>query len=139
MFSDLFLSSNMPRCRVYDKVTHHMHICGTDSHDSGYLDDKKRFCYYNFQNCCGSSYDNENADYILMFSTLLFDKKGNEIFEGDIIQYGGLFEMEVCHDEYMCFYLRDMISGTVFDISSRSEDYEIVSNVYCPKYCNFNF
>lgn len=79
------------------------------------------------------------SDFILMQSTGIFDKNGNEIFEGDIVKYKigwNTFTEEVAYDKnFAGFGVRDAKADIIFTFGEVFEDIdksflEVIGNIY---------
>lgn len=78
------------------------------------------------------------SDFILMQSTGLFDKNGNEIFEGDIVRYEccpEIYVEEVIYDNKHCNFGTIDKDGETFSFDALISDihvgcFEVVGNKY---------
>lgn len=112
----------IPKFRVWDKTDKEMYLVDVINFNRGEFESIGD----------GITFLREADEVILMQSTGLFDKNGQEIFEGDILygNDGEDFWEFVEFDEENAKWVRTDLNGYKLDLSENVTELEVVGNVY---------
>ncbi|WP_270743519.1 YopX family protein [Streptococcus infantarius] len=123
----------IPKFRFFGKVADgEMRMVRAES-----IDFENGFVYYSYHDYTVEGDDNVYGDTIgfedcvLMQSTCLFDKNGNEIFEGDIVHAYSEGARLIGVIEYFdnAYCIKDK-NGIYNSLWTNAEQYEIIGNIY---------
>lgn len=91
--------------RIFDRIHKVGWVAGKDQHDTFHIWEDNQVSYYNYQTgepsiLPGEEMPDDGSGYILMRYTGKHDAKGNEVYEGDVIENPYGVKMEIRYGVY---------------------------------------